>query len=275
MKPILRAAAPARVASALLAAASLLTMMASMSACATDESGDAAAELAPTGSIRAAVNFANRVLARREGPDGEPRGVSADLARELGRRLDLPVQYLSYESAALMADGARTGEWDIAFLASDPARAETIAFSPPYLELDASYLVRGDSPIQALEEVDAPGVRIAARPRSAYDLFLRRTLTSGELVYPTDGETDVQVLVSGRADVLAGLRHVLVDTVAATPGLRLLDGRFAAMQQAIGVPRGREAAAAYLREFVEDVKATGFVEQAIAASGAEGVSVAP
>jgi polar amino acid transport system substrate-binding protein len=235
----------------------------------------AAAELAPTGSIRAALNFANRVLARRGEAGGEPAGVSADLARELGRRLDVPVRFLSYESAAAMADAARAGEWDIAFLAADPAREETIAFTAPYLELDATYLVPAGSRIRTLDEVDAPGVRIAARSRSDYDLFLRRSLTQGTLVYPRDAETDLDVLVSGRADVLAGLRHALADTAAEVPGLRLLDGRFAAMQQAIGVPRGRAAAEAYLRAFVEDVKASGLVAKAIAVSRAQGVSAAP
>jgi polar amino acid transport system substrate-binding protein len=123
--------------------------------------------------------------------------------------------------------------------------------------------------------VDAPGVRIVARPRSAYDLFLRRSITQATLVYPEAGEADIDVLASGRGDVLAGLRHVLVDTARETPDVRVLDGRFAAMGQAIGIPRGSETAASYLRAFVEDLKGSGLVAQAIAASGAEGVSVAP
>ena len=236
---------------------------------------EAAVEIAPSGTIRAALNFANNVLARRDPAGGEAAGVAAELARELGRRLDRPVQFVAYESAAVMADGAQIGAWDIAFLAADPAREETIAFTAPYLELDATYLVPAESAVRGVEEVDAPGVRIVARPRSAYDLFLRRTIKQATLVYPDAGETDVAVLTGGRADVLAGLRHVLVETAAAMPGLRVLDGRFAAMGQAIGLPRGSDAAAAYLHAFVEDVKASGFVARAIAASGAEGVSVAP
>jgi polar amino acid transport system substrate-binding protein len=243
--------------------------------CGDGRQDTAAAELAPTGSIRAALNFANAVLARRDTPDGAPTGVSAERARELGRLLDRPVEFLPSDSAAVMAEDARTGAWDVAFLAADPAREETIAFTAPYLELDATYLVQDGSPIRTLDEVDAPGVRVAARPRSAYDLFLRRTLTQAVLVYPEGTETDLDVLVSGRADVLAGLRHVLADSVAETPGLRVLDGRFAAMGQAIGVPQGRTAAAAYLRAFVEDVKRSGLVTRAIEASAAEGVSVAP
>jgi polar amino acid transport system substrate-binding protein len=163
----------------------------------------------------------------------------------------------------------------VAFLAADPAREETIAFTAPYLELDATYLVPSGSPVRTLEQADAPGVRVAARSRSAYDLFLRRSLTHAALIYPEGTETDLDVLLSGRADVLAGLRHVLADAAAARPDLRLIAGRFAAMQQAIGVPRGRAAAAEYLRGFVEDVKASGFVARAVEATGAQGVSVAP
>jgi polar amino acid transport system substrate-binding protein len=240
-----------------------------------DRMADVRTGLAPTGSIRAALNFANPVLATRQGPGGQPGGVAVEIVRELGRRLDLPVEFLSYDSAAAMADDARTGGWDVAFLAADPAREETITFTAPYLELDATYLVPADSRFRALGEIDADGVRVAARPRSAYDLFLRRSLTRAELVYPEGEETDLDVLTKGRADVLAGLTHMLVDSAADVPGRRVLDGRFAAMQQAIGVPRGRDVAAAYLREFVEQVKASGLVARAIEATGAQGVSVAP
>ena len=240
-----------------------------------DDPEAAAMEIAPSGSIRAALNFANAVLARYDTTTGEPLGVSAELARELGRRLNRPVEFIRYDSAAVMADSARIDAWDIAFLAADPAREETIAFTAPYLELDASYLVPVSSKISRIEDVDAPGVRIVARPRSAYDLFLRRSITQATLVYPEAGEADVDVLTSGRGDVLSGLRHVLVDTARQTPDVRVLDGRFAAMGQAIGIPKGSETAASYLRAFVEEVKASGLVAQAIAASGAEGVSVAP
>jgi polar amino acid transport system substrate-binding protein len=231
--------------------------------------------VAPSGSIRAALNFGNPVLASRPAPGGEAGGVAVEIVRELGRRLDLPVEFLSYDSAAAMADDARTGAWDVAFLAADPAREETITFTAPYLELDATYLVPAGSRFTALDEVDADGVRVAARPRSAYDLFLRRSLTRATLVYPEGEETDLDVLKKGRADVMAGLTHVLIDSAAEDSSLRVLDGRFAAMQQAIGVPRGRDVAVAYLRGFIEEVKASGLVARAIEATGAKGVSVAP
>jgi polar amino acid transport system substrate-binding protein len=236
---------------------------------------DVRADLAPGGSIRAALNFANPVLATKGPTQGQPGGIAAELAREIGRRLGVSVEYLPYESAAAMADAARTGGWDIAFLAADPAREDAIAFTAPYLELDATYLVPAGSRFRVLADVDVEGVRIAARPRSAYDLFLRRSLQHATLVYPEGSQADLDVLTSGRADAMAGLTHMLVGSAARAPGLRVLDGRFASMQQAIGVPQGRPAGAAYLREFVEDVKASGVVATLIAASGAPGVSVAP
>lgn len=239
-----------------------------------DRPADVLEDLAPLGSIRAALNFANPVLAVKGSGQGEPGGISAELARELGRRLGLQVQYLPYDSAAAMADAARTGGWDIAFLAADPAREDAIAFTAPYLELDATYLVPADSRFRVLADVDAEGVRIVARPRSAYDLFLRRSLERATLVYPEGADADLDVLTSGRADAMAGLTHMLVDSAAAGPRLRVLDGRFASMQQAIGVPQGRPVAARYLRAFVEDVKASGLVAKLIAARGAPGVSAA-
>jgi polar amino acid transport system substrate-binding protein len=265
--PAVRLAGRARAAFALLSIAS--------AACGSSMPADVLEQLAPDGTIRAALNFANPVLATRAEAEGQPGGIAAELARELGRRLGVPVEYRPYDSAAAMADAAPKGEWDIAFLAADPAREAAIAFTAPYLELEATYLVPADSRFRALADLDAEGVRIAARPRSAYDLFLRRSLRRATLVYPEGSEADLDVLTSGRADAMAGLTHMLVGSAADVPGLRVIEGRFASMQQAIGVPQGRPAAAAYLREFVEQVKASGFVASLIAASGAPGVAVAP
>jgi polar amino acid transport system substrate-binding protein len=207
---------------------------------------------------------------------GEPRGVAADIAREIGRRLDVPVAFVTYGSAAAITDAATAGGWDVAFLAADPARADAISFTAPYLELEATYLVPAASAIGRIEDVDAANTRIAARPRSAYDLFLRRSLTNARLVYPEEGASDTDLLIAGKADVLAGLRDVLIAD-ASRPGLtgaRLLDGHFALMQQAIGVPRGRDLAAAWLIDLVEDLKTNGFVAQAIRSTGARGARVA-
>ena len=231
--------------------------------------------LAPGGTLRAGVNLGNPVLAVRDAATGELRGVAIDMARELAARAAVPLQVVTYDSAARMAEAAPSGAWDVAFLGADPAREAGITFTAPYLTLEATYLVPAGSRFQESADVDAPGVRIAARPRSAYDLALRRIITRAQLVYPEGEETDVHMLATARADAIAGLRDVLVNTATAMPGSRVLDGHFATIAQAIGVPRTREAAALYLEDVLAVLKTNGFVAAAIRRTGARGASAAP
>jgi polar amino acid transport system substrate-binding protein len=232
-------------------------------------------ELASAGTLRAAINLANSILVAQGGSDAGLGGIAPDVARELARRLDVPVRFVPYPSAAAAADDAGSGTWDVAFIGSDPAREDAVAFTAPYVELQSTYLVPAGSRLTSIADVDTAGVRIAARPRTAYDLVLRRTLKNATLVYPADTETDIDLVMTGRADALAGLRQVLEQASTSVPGSRVLDGEFAAIQQAIGVPRGRAAAAAYLEEFVADIKASGWLARAIEERGARGVAVAP
>jgi polar amino acid transport system substrate-binding protein len=198
----------------------------------------ARAELAPTGTLRAGINYGNVILARKDPATGELSGVAIDLARELSRRLDVPITIVGFDTVGAMVDGAKAGAWDIAFLGSDPARAGDITFTAAYVELQATYLVPAGSPIS---EVDAA----------------------------------VELLAKGQAEALAGLRQALIGVAARLPGSRILDGQFMAVQQSMGVPNGRAAAAKYLRGFVEEAKASGLVARAIEKTGAAGVSVAP
>jgi polar amino acid transport system substrate-binding protein len=231
--------------------------------------------VAPSGTLRAGINLGNPVLAVRDSPTDEPRGVAVDIAREVAARIEAPLEFVTYDSAAQMAAEASSGKWDLAFLGADPAREAEITFTAPYVTLEATYLVPAGSRLVTPADVDAAGVRIAARPRSAYDLALRRILTRAQLVYPEAGETDLDLITSGRADALASLRDVLANTAASMPGSRVLDGQFATIQQAIGVPKGRAAASAYLQEFLADIKKSGFVAEAIRRTGARGASPAP
>lgn len=233
------------------------------------------AALAPGGTLRAGVNLGNPVLAVRDSGANELRGVAVEIARELAARLEVPLQFVTYESASQLAEEAPSGRWDVAFLGVDPAREALVTFSAPYVVLEATYLVPAGSRLRALADVDAPGVRIAARPRSAYDLALRRIIKHAQLVYPAAGQTDVALFTSGKADALASLRDVLADEAASIPGARVLDGQFATIQQAIGVPKGRGGASAYLQDFLVDVKKSGFVADAIRRTGARGASPAP
>jgi polar amino acid transport system substrate-binding protein len=231
-------------------------------------------ELAPGGKIRAGVNYGNFILATRDAASGESRGVAVDLMNELGRRLGAPVEIVAYDGVGAMVDAARTGAWDIAFLGSEPAREREIGFTAAYLEIEATYLVPAGSPLGAVADVDGDGVKIAASARANYELYLTRTLRRAQLVRAPGGEA-FDLLARGEVDALAGLREALIGLAGKLPGSRILDGRFMGVQQSIGVPKGRDAGLAYLRGFVEEVKASGLVARAIARTGARGVSVAP
>jgi polar amino acid transport system substrate-binding protein len=232
-------------------------------------------DLAPTGKLRVGINYGNPVLATRDPASGELCGVAVDLAQELGRRVGLPVDLVGFESAGKMVEGLRAGAWDIAFLAVDPDRAADLSFTAPYIEIEGTYLVPAQSPIQSIAEVDREGVRVGISANSAYDLFLSRSLRHAQPVRAPDPSAAFQLIVEGKVDVVAGVKQHLLANAEKLPGARVLDGRFMAIQQALGIPKARQAGAIYLREFIEDVKASGFVAQAIAKAGIRGVSVAP
>jgi polar amino acid transport system substrate-binding protein len=232
--------------------------------------------LAPTGKLRAAINFGNGVLAQR-GPDGEPRGVTPDLARELARRLGVPVEFVPYEAAGKVFEGARAGAWDIGFIAIEPARAAEIEFSPPYVVIEGTYMVRKDSPLQEVADVDKPGVRIAVGLKSAYDLYLTRTLKHATLVRAAvgGGRAGIEPFVNERLDATGGVRNALESYAKDHAEMRVMAGHFQEIRQAMGTPNGRGAAgAAYLKAFVEEMKANGFVSEALKRSG-QSAAVAP
>ena len=235
----------------------------------------AVAELAPTGKLRAAINFDNPLLASRDANTGEPGGVSVDLARELARRLGLAVDYVLYFAAGKVIEGVRERLWDICFLAIDRVRAEQILFTPPYVVIEGAYLVPEDSAIRDNADVDRPGVRILVSTGSAYDLYLKRTIKHATLVQTTAAKDVVDQFVAQKLDVAAGVRPALEADARRHPGLRLLPGRFMAIHQAMGTPRGRDTAGVYLRAFIEEMKASGFVAQSLARNGVIGATVAP
>ena len=235
-------------------------------------------DLAPGGKLRVGINFGNNLLTARDPVSRAPSGIALDLARELGRRLNVPVEIVSYESAGELADSARTGAWEVGFLGAEPQRANEISFSAAYLEIEASYLVPPGSPLQTIAEVDREGVRVAVPAKAAYDLYLTRTLKHARLVRAAGADAAFKLFVSDKMEALAGLKPRLVVDHDNLPGSRIIEGRFTAVQQAVGTPKGatgREAGAQYLREFVEDIKAAGLVARAIESNRVRGVSVAP
>lgn len=233
------------------------------------------AELAPTGVLRAGINMSNFLLVTGKADNGDPAGVSPDMAAEVARRLDVPVTYVCYKSPGLLADAAETNEWDIGNIGAEPQRAEKIAFTAAYCEIEATYLVPAGSPIQSLADVDKPGTRIAVTGRAAYGLWLQRNIKQAELVLTDSLDSAFEAFVDQKLDVLAGLRPRLITDVEKLPGARILDGKFSAVQQAIGTPRKNEAAAAWLAGFVEEAKASGFVQSLIDKHKVQGLSVAP
>ncbi|MBI5109932.1 MAG: ABC transporter substrate-binding protein [Rhodocyclales bacterium] len=233
----------------------------------------AVAQLAPNGTLRAAINYGNPLLATRDA-EGGPRGVSVDLARELARRLGVPLEPVIYTAAGKVVEGIKAGEWDVGFFAIDPVRAADTEFTAPYLIIEGAYLVPQGSPIRRNDEVDRAGVRVAAAKGSAYDLYLTRALKQATLVHAPTSQAVADAMVAQKLEVAAGVKQQMQADAARLPGLRLLDGRFMEIRQAMALPRGRADGAAYLRNFVEEMKASGFIAESLRRHGIEGVELA-
>jgi len=233
------------------------------------------ADLAPTGVLRAGINLSNFLLVTGRSPAGDPAGVAPDVAAEIARRLNVPITYLPYKSPGELADAAVGGVWDIGLIGAEPQRAETIAFTAAYAEIEATYLVPSGSPLKTIADVDAAGVRVAVTGRSAYGLWLDRNIKHAELVRSETLDSAYEQFVRDRLEALAGLRPRLLADMSKLPGARILDGRFTAVQQAIGTPRKNKAGAAFLRDFVEEAKASGLIASLIERHKVSGLSVAP
>jgi polar amino acid transport system substrate-binding protein len=232
-------------------------------------------ELAPGGVLRAGINLSNFLLVTGKADNGDPVGVSPDMAREIAQRLGVAVKYVTFKTPGELADAAETGAWDIGLIGAEPQRAEKIAFSPAYVEIEATYLVPAGSPLKSIADVDKPGVRIAVTGRAAYGLWLERNVKQAELVRSGTLDAAYEQFVGEKLDALAGLRPRLLTDVEKLPGARILDGQFMSVQQAIGTGRKNTAGAAFLRAFVEEVKASGFVQRLIEKHKVRGLSVAP
>lgn len=231
-------------------------------------------ELAPLGRLRAAINLGNPVLAQRQPATGELKGVSVDLAHELGSRLRVPVELIAFDAAGKVFAAVGTHAWDVAFLAIDPVRSAGIAFTPPYVAIEGTYLVRAASPLRSVGDFERPGLRIAVGRGAAYDLFLSRALTSAELVRADTSAGAIELFIESGLDAAAGVRQQLAACAKARGGLRVIEGHFMAINQAMGTPRGRDAGLKFLIAFIEQMKREGFVAAALARSGQD-ATVAP
>jgi polar amino acid transport system substrate-binding protein len=238
-------------------------------------SPDIISDLAPTGILRAGINLSNFLLVTKISSAGDPEGVAPDLAREIAIRLDVPIKYVPFNSPGELADMAPKGVWDIGLIGAEPQRAETIAFTAAYAEIEATYLVPSGSPLKTIADVDSEGVRIAVTARSAYGLWLDRNIKHAELIRSKTLDAAYEQFVGGNLSALAGLRPRLLSDLDKLPGARILDGRFMSVQQAIGTARKNRAGAAFLRDFVEETKKSGLVARLIERYQVHGLSVAP
>jgi len=231
-------------------------------------------ELTPTGPLRAAINFGNPVLANRDPSTGAPSGVSVDLARRLATLLGVQLQLVLYAAAGEVVAGCERGEWDVAFVACDPVRGKGIEQTAPYILIEGAYLVPEGSPIRSNDEVDVAGVRVVVGKGSAYDLFLTRTLQHATILRASTSPEVVQVMLAQHCEVAAGVRQQLEFDAQSREGLRMLPGRFMVIEQSMGTPKGRPAAARLLADFVANTLETGFVAASLTAHGIAGATVA-
>ena len=241
----------------------------------TEITPQARKELAPSGRIRIGLNYQNFLLVLKDAPDGSPTGIAPDMGREVGRRAGLPVEFFRFEKAGLLADAVSDDAWDVAFLGAEPQRADRIAFSAAYLEIPVTFLVPPGSPIREVAQVDREGVRIAVADKSAYDLFLTRSIKHAKLLRVPGIPESYQLFEREKLEALSGLKPQLVADAERMPGSRILEGQVTAVQQAAGVPRARSHAAAFLKAVIEELKSSGFVERTIRKHGVRGVTVAP
>ncbi len=231
-------------------------------------------DLAPTGKLRVGINLSNFLLTKTDPATGEHGGVAVDIGRELGRRLGVPVELVPYPNPGALADAAKSGVWDVGFLGAEPQRANEIDFTAAYVEIEATYLVPPGSALKSIADVDRAGVRIGVPTKSAYELYLTRSLKHAKLVHEKGADNAFKRYADDKLDALAGLRPRLVTDQEQQPGSRILEGNFTAVQQAAGTPKGRSAGARYLREFIEEVKETGLVAKSIESNGVRGLTVA-
>jgi polar amino acid transport system substrate-binding protein len=237
---------------------------------------DLIARFAPTGKLRAAINLGNPILANSDPATGVPHGVSVDLANGFAKRLGVDIELIVFDAAGKAVDAVTADLADIGSFAIDPVRGAGIAFTAPYVLIEGAYLVAADSKIRANDEVDRDGIRVVVGKGSAYDLYLTRELHHAQIVRAPTSPTVVSTFIDEKADVAAGVKQQLQADARRVGGLRLLDGRFMVIQQAMGTPKSRgDAAARCLADYVEEMKASGFVQEALARHGIEGASVAP
>jgi len=235
----------------------------------------AKAELAPTGVLRAGINLSNFLLVTGRAANGNPEGVSPDMAHAIADKLGVPVQYVPFKTPGELADQVDNNVWDIGNIGAEPQRAQKISFTAAYCEIEATYMVPTGSTIKSIADVDRKGVRIAVSARSAYCLWLENNIKNATLVQVSGLDAAYDKFVADKFEVLAGLRPGLLKDMTKAPSMKILDGKFSAVQQAVGTRKANSAGADFLSAFVEDAKKSGLVAGFIEKHKVKGLSVAP
>jgi len=238
-------------------------------------SDKARAELCPTGVLRAGINLSNFLLVTGRSASGDPEGVAPDIGAAIAQALGVPVKYVPFKTPGELGDQAANNVWDIGMIGAEPQRAEKIAFTAAYVEIEATYMVPPGSGIKSIAEVDRKGVRIAVSARSAYGLWLENNIKHATLMPIAGLDAAFNKFADEKLDVLAGLRPGLLKDIEKMPGARILDGKFSAVQQAVGTPKANKVGAAFLADFVEEAKRSGLVAKLIQRHNVKGLSVAP
>jgi polar amino acid transport system substrate-binding protein len=231
---------------------------------------EALSDLTDPSTLRVGINLGNSLLVTGTSPAGDPEGVAPDMAAALADRLGVVVSYVTYATPGEVADAAERDEWDIGLIAIEPKRAEVIAFCDAYVEIEATYLVPEGSSFQTVDEVDQPGVRIAVSDRSAYDLYLSRTLKHAELHRAKGLAGAFELFVTEQLDALAGLVPALKDNAKKLLGSRVIDGRFTSVRQAIGTKPKCSALNSFANAFIAEAKESGYVADLIDRHGVSG-----
>ena len=255
----------------------VIALALSLAACASMPPGPASAtkaELAPTGTLRVAVFTGNPVLGSRDRASGEVTGTTVTMGRALAARADVPARIIEYTAIAKLVEDAKTGEWDIAVFAFDPARRSVVDFAPPHIVVDLTFLVAPGSTIGSVAEADRAGVNIAAARGAATTLYLQREFKRAQVVQAENEPAAFNLLKEGKAQVYAQNRYMLLGLADSLPGARVLEDRFSAAEMSIALPKG-PAALAYVSAFVEQSKKSGTVQRAIETAKLRGVRVAP
>jgi polar amino acid transport system substrate-binding protein len=232
---------------------------------------------APSGTLRVGINLGNPVLASEDAATKQLSGISVDIATEISKRINLPIQLIPFRSAGATVDGIKNGELDMVFVAIDPVRGADISYTPAYIQIEGAYVVKASSPLKSNVEVDVAGAEIVVGKGSAYDLYLTREIKNATLLRAASSQAVIDDFMSGKGNVAAGVKQQLESDAKRYEGLRMLPGRFMVINQSIGISKARpdfEKTTAYLSEVIAQLKQSGFVANSMQRHHIQGAKVA-